>query len=179
MDYRNSTAVELRAMFEKLRSSGQDRQALINDLAKVAVFHSLKDGQITPARSLHGALGRTDAAKEVVDYLQKYGNLGWGVLDKASKAKGVIFRNKQNIEYTEANKEKNLDIANKIYESLPDVWEVFISEPRELQDFDFDKALKRLAQEMRKRYTAGKQVLFANPEEEKIAKEILEAVPAA
>lgn len=177
MDYRATTQSDLKKLCDKLGKAGQARQTLINDLAKVAIFHSLKDGQITPARALHGALGRTDAAKEVVNYLQKYGNIGWGTLEKGGSAKGIVFKNKHKIEYNEANKDKNLANANAVYESLPDVWEVFSSEPKELMDFDFDRAIKRIAHEMRRRYTAGKQVIFANDTEKKIADEILEAVP--
>lgn len=177
-DYRQTSTADLKKLFDKLNKDGKNRQELINDLAKVAVFHSLKDGQITPARSLFGALGRTDAAREVVNYLQKYGNIGWGTVEKDSKAKGIVFKNKHNFEYNETNRAANLEKANAMYESLPDVWEVFMSEPKELMDFDFDKAIKRIAHEMRKRYEGGKKVIFATKEEEKIAKEILDAVPA-
>lgn len=177
MDYRQSSLADLKKVFTKLTTAGQERQEMLNDLAKVAIWHSIKDGQITPARSLHGALGRTDAAREVVNFLQKHGNIGWGTVDKASQAKGIIFKNKLDIKYTEENKAANLDYANSVYEALPDVWQQFSNEPRELMDFDFDRAIKRLAGEMRRRIEAGKKIIYADKNEEKIAKEILEAVP--
>lgn len=168
MDMRTLSGKELDSKFASLKKTGQARQELINDLVKVAVYHSVKDGQITPAQKLIGALGRTDAAKEVSHYLQKFGNLGWGTLEKGGKAKGIVFKNKHDRKYTAELTVENLAYANEVFDSLPDLWDAFPNEAVELKDYVLAVAFKRILAEARKRSEAGKKVIAENDEEAKI-----------
>lgn len=166
-DYRKSPMGEVYTLIQtRIKRDGEERQQLINDLAKVAVFHSIKDGQVTPAQKLMGALGRTDAAEQVGKYLQKFGNIGFGKL-KDGTGKGFKFVKRQDL---------SLELANSVYEQLPDIWDVFPNEPKELADYDFHKMIVRVANEMRARREAGKLIKCANDEEAEISKLILQVV---
>jgi len=170
MDMRSKSLAEINTIIaQKVRVVGQEREEAINDLAKIAIWHSLKDGQVTPAIKLYGALNRADNKQGIVSFLSKYGNIGFGKL-KGQEGKGI-----KHIKHNE----HSIDFANQVYESLPDFWLEFAAAEPVIKDYDIHAAFARIAAEVRTRLAAGKQALTKTDDEKAMLEQLLAMYPKA
>lgn len=177
-DLRNLSVSALVSSINRKLGETSVRESDLNDFAKIAVYHSLKDGQITPAVILHGKLKRTDNREGILNYLQKYGNLGMKK-DKDSKALVLRFVNKNDCKYSNAEEQaQSLAFANDTYETLPEIWEAFPSVEKELKDYNFHARLAAMVKTMRETVAGGKQVVTSNDEEAALYNSILAMFPA-
>jgi len=161
LDYRNLKTSDLE---NEIRAYGQKevlREELLDSLLAVAVWHSVKDGQITPAVNLLGvSRGNKD---RVCLYLTKFGNLSY------SKEKGLKFSKEK------SKAQFGIDKANEVFESLPSLEEAFPSKPKEYKDIPFASQIKAILNKAQTLSEHGKKFVFSN-DEEKALFEMLQAL---
>lgn len=174
---------------QQVKRIGKEREEAINDLAKIAIWHSIKDGQITPASKLYGALCRGDNKQGIVAFMAEHGNIGFGKM-KGEKVKGIIHIKHQHnmadkiehadkVEQVKLQQAAQLVIANQVYENLPDFWEDHAAPDPIIKDYDVHAAFARLASEVRNRIEAGKQALTKTDKEKELLDNILLLFPKA
>lgn len=190
MDMRSKSMAEITTLIaQNVKASGAVREEAINDLAKIAIWHSIKDGQITPAAKLYGALCRGDNKQGIVAFMAEHGNIGFGKL-KGEKAKGIIYsKHQQNMADKVEHEDKveqvrlqalaQLALANQVYENLPDFWVEHGAKEPVIKDYDIHAAFARIASEVRLRREAGKQALTKSDAEKAVLDKILVMFPKA
>lgn len=190
MDMRNKSMAEINTIInQQVKRIGKEREEAINDLAKIAIWHSIKDGQITPASKLYGALCRGDNKQGIVAFMAEHGNIGFGKM-KGEKVKGIIHIKHQHnmadkiehadkVEQVKLQQAAQLVIANQVYENLPDFWEDHAAPDPIIKDYDVHAAFARLASEVRNRIEAGKQALTKTDKEKELLDNILLLFPKA
>lgn len=189
MDMREKTMKELNTLITQVGKKGKEREEVINDLAKIAIWHSIKDGQITPAAKLYGALCRGDNKQGIVAFMAEHGNIAFGKL-KGEKVKGIIYiKHPHNmaekvecddkVEQIKQQSLAQLALANNVYENLPDFWEEHAAPEPIIKDYDVHAAFVRLSKEVRARIEAGKQALTKDDKEKKLLDNILLLFPKA
>lgn len=65
-----------------IKKNGNKLQDSIQDALDFCVFHSVKDGQITPANQLISVLPKVVRKAEIIDYLGQFGNFGFDHKEK-------------------------------------------------------------------------------------------------
>lgn len=151
IDYRKQSMEEINNIIATFRKQEQTREQMLNGLLRVAVWHSIKDGQITPAINL---LGSIKGQKEQVSlYLTKFGNMTW------TKKNGLVYNKaKGKIQF-------GLEKANEVFEELPSLEEAFPSKEKNYKDMPFMASIKHLLKRAEEVKAAGKSVVFATDEE--------------
>jgi len=174
MDMRSKSLAEINTLImQQVKNVGAAREEAINDLAKIAIWHSIKDGQVTPAMKLYGALCRGDNKQGIVAYMAKHGNIGFGTI-KGTKVKGIkhVLHHAAGL-----NVADSLAFANQVYENLPDFWVEHAAPEPVVKDYDVHAAFMRLASEVRARMEAGKQALTKSDDEKALLDNILVMFP--
>jgi hypothetical protein len=151
LDYRNIPLSDVVSTIRSFGKSSKLHDEVINGLLAVAVFHSIKDGQVTPARELLAACSKS-LKEDVSKYLTKYGNIRY------TNDKGLV-----------ANKERNrerfgLDAANAAFLELPELAEAFPSAPKQYRDMDIVASFKSLIHRAKEVQAAGKSVIAPDDE---------------
>lgn len=190
MDMRSKSMAEITTLIaQNVKNAGKDREEAINDLAKIAIWHSIKDGQITPASKLYGALCRGDNKRGIFSFMEKHGNISFGKM-KGEKTKGIIHIKRQcnmadkmehedKVEQVKLQQAAQLAVANAIYENLPDFWVEHAAAEAVVKDYDIHAAFARIANEVRLRLEAGKQALTKSDDEKALLDNILVLFPKA
>jgi len=154
MDYRKSNVAALVTSIKKFGATDVKREELLNDLLKVAVWHTIKDGQITPASTLL-AMVRGDKER-VAQYLTKFGNL------TLSKEKGLAYsKAKGKVQY---GPEK----ADEVFENLPTLEEAFPQHPKQYKDIPFANQIKAILNKAKLLQEHGHKFVFSNEDEQKL-----------
>ena len=154
IDYRTQTVGSINEVIASFRKSENLRSEVLDGLLRVAVWHSIKDGQTTPAVNL---LASIKGQKEQVSlYLTKFGNLQWTKKDglKYCKAKGKV--------------QFGLEKANEVFESLPTLEEAFPSKEKQYRDMPFMASIKHILKRAEEVRAAGKTVVFSSDEEKEL-----------
>jgi len=122
---------KFQANVARIKRSGQVLDDMIHDAAVFAVYHSVKDGQVTPAIQLVAAMPKSSRRANLISWLAMYGNLTFN-------AKKGIFYTKQ-FEHSVENAQEQADIADET-----PFWEEFADAAVSLKPLDFAQKLKAL-----------------------------------
>lgn len=151
LDYRNKSASEIQGLIVNFSAIEASREEILDGLLSVAVWHSIKDGQITPAM---GLLAATRGNKDrVCMYLTKFGNLSY------SKQKGLSHSKSKH------KGQNGLEKANEVFDNLPSLEDAFPSVPKEYRDIPFASQIKAILNKAAKLQENGKKFIFASDEE--------------
>ena len=154
MDYRKSNVAALITSIKKFGKAEEDREEVLNGLLKVAVWHTIKDGQIPPAGTLL-AVARGDKER-VAQYLTKFGNL------TLSKEKGLAYsKAKGKVQY---GPEK----ADEVFENLPTLEEAFPQHPKQYKDVPFLNTIRAILNRAKTLQEHDHKFVFSNEDEQKL-----------
>ena len=125
------TISQFKSNITSIKEKGRDLDNLIHESAVFAVYHSIKDGQVTPAIQLVAAMPKSSRRNNLISWLALYGNVSY------NGKKGVFYV--KQFEHDEA-------VATEQAESASDnpFWAEFNDAPVELKPLDFAQKLKAL-----------------------------------
>lgn len=95
----------------------------MHELACMAIYHSIKDGQITPANTLISKIGKGSRKNDLISWIQSWGNLTFDSKEK-------VFKHKVRHNQDESNATL---VMNKAFDEP--FWTV-IEEPKVVKDVD-------------------------------------------
>jgi hypothetical protein len=155
IDYRTLKHSELAETIKSYGRSISLADDVLDGLLAVAVFHSIKDGQVTPAVNLLANCSR-NMKGTVTQYLTKFGNVKW------TKEKGLQYdRRKTEVQF-------GLEKANEVFESLPTLDEAFPNPEKQYRDIPFIQQLKRMVNKAKEIEAHGKHLIIAGDEEKEL-----------
>ena len=166
IDYRSIKQADLTNDIKGFKKSSTLYNDVLNGYLAVCVYHSIKDGQITPAITLIDSC-LPSLKGEVIEYLTRYGFMSW------SDKKGLQYSREAGNALVKEAKAAGFDDdsgikafrkmrADEIFEALPELSEV-PSKPKQYKDLPLLKALKDLLRKVDEVKAAGKSV-FADDE---------------
>lgn len=152
LDYRAQSVSSVNEIISKLGKSEELRELILDGLVSIAVWHSIKDGQTTPAKFLVAAV-RGKAKEQVVSYLTKFGNMKYTIKTglEYCKAKGKV--------------QYGIDKANEVFETLPTLEEAFPAKPKQYKDIPFMTVIKGMLNRAAELQEHGKAMTLASDEE--------------
>lgn len=161
---------QFKSAVNTIQKTGEKIDGLIHQAACFAVFHSIKDGQISPAVSLVAAMPKSGRRSNLISWLCLYGNLTYvaGVL-KACSHHGA--KHKQGTPEREIIAFAQHDSA----EANP-FWEEFSDAVVVLKPFDFDAALIKLLHQA-KIVQAGQSEKYSGLEQSKFLQQARDFIP--
>lgn len=162
MEILNKT--QFKAKCDSLRTAQQKQDELIHLLACNAIYHSIKDGQITPANQLINSMGRSSRKNDVITYLCHFGNLAWNDKDKTIKHK----------KRHEQNETAALLILDEC-ESQP-FWTI-VKEQKVKTEWDMAAALANLVRAYRQHHAKG-HTIKVSAEDQKLLDNLVARYPA-
>ena len=155
IDYRNLSNSELSNTIQSFSRTESLADDVRDGLLAVAVFHSIKDGQVTPARDMLAGCSKS-LKDRVSKYLTKFGNI------KYSKEKGLGYdKRKTAVQF-------GIEKANEVFESLPTLAEAFPSEPTQYRDIPLIAELKRIVKKARELEQHSHRMITASDEEKQV-----------
>jgi hypothetical protein len=125
------TISQFKSNITAIKEKGRDLDNLIHESAVFAVFHSIKDGQITPAIQLVAAMPKSSRRANLISWLALYGNISY------NGKKGVFYV--KQFEHDEAIATEQADNAAE-----NPFWKEFNDAPVDLKPLDFALKLKML-----------------------------------
>ena len=138
---------ELNKSIDTLSSLSSQVDSLTHEIACSCVYHSIKDGQITPARDLLKAMGRSSRRNDLITWLTKFGNFTY------TNGKGQeLGKLEHKLRYSQS--EENAQATFKVISSEP-FWKV-VTERKPLEEFDLKKALASIVGKVTKYQTDEK-----------------------
>ena len=152
IDYRTLSAASLSDTISSYGRSIRLADDVLDGLLAVAVWHSVKDGQITPAVKLLAESSR-NMKGPVSQYLTKFGNL------KYSKEKGLQFNK------AKSASQFGIDAANALFETLPTLEEAFPSPAKQYKDMPLIAGLKHLVKKAQELEAHGHRLVASSDEE--------------
>lgn len=128
-------AKQFKSAVNTIKKTGAKLDDLIHNAACFAVFHSIKDGQITPAQDLISAMPNSGRRSNLISWLCLYGNLSW----VQGKLKSVAHHGNK---FKPGTSEREI-VAFEQYEIALDnpFWFEFEDAPIQQKPFDFDAKL--------------------------------------
>lgn len=115
-----------------LKKTEEKKDALLNELVRNALYHSVLNNQKTPAVNLINALGKATRRKDIINYMTKYGNMVWSEGEE-NKEKGLQAKLKTDTDIKECWKDEEKSWA--YVEGLPNFWD---DQPEADPNYDFD-----------------------------------------
>lgn len=82
MSFTLLTTKQYASYLNTLAKNQRQADELIHSLACNAIFHSVKDGQVTPANQLLSKLGRSSRKNDLISWIVRYGNFKWNATEK-------------------------------------------------------------------------------------------------
>jgi hypothetical protein len=82
MSFTLYTSKQYAASLNTLAKNQKQADELIHQLACNAIYHSVKDGQVTPANQLLAKLGRSSRKNDLISWIIRYGNFKWNATEK-------------------------------------------------------------------------------------------------
>lgn len=163
LDYRTQSVTSVNEIISTLGKSEALREQILDGLVAIAVWHSIKDGQVTPAKFLITAV-RGKAKEQVVSYLTKFGNMKYTAKSglEYCKAKGKV--------------QYGLEKANEVFDSLLSLEDAFPSKPKQYKDVPFMTAIKGLLNRAAELQEHGKSLVLANDEEKALFEQMQKLV---
>lgn len=151
IDYRSLSSSDLTQTIRSFKNTSKLYNEVLNGLLAVAVYHSIKDGQVTPANNLLDAC--VPSVKDRVSlYLTKYGNIRY------TEKQGFISDKRKNQE------RYGKEAADTVFLSLPDLDEAFPAKPRQYRDMDILAWMKAGIERAREVQSEGKAVIACDDE---------------
>jgi hypothetical protein len=76
------TSKQYTSSLNTLAKNQKQADELIHQLSCNAIYHSVKDGQVTPANQLLAKLGRSARKNDLISWIIRYGNFKWNSTEK-------------------------------------------------------------------------------------------------
>ncbi len=76
------TTKQFNGQLNKLANLQKTSDSIIHSLACNAIYHSIKDGQVTPANQLIAKLGKSSRKNDLISWLVSYGNFKYDATKK-------------------------------------------------------------------------------------------------
>lgn len=151
-DIRNVPVGNLIKKITGMSKAEANRQQVLSELAKAAVWHSLWTGQVTPAIALVGAVRGKDK-ESIVLYLTKFGNI------KYSEKGGIKHTMKH---------EQSREAADVWFEDAPTLEDEFPATPKQYRDMSMQAVIKHILARAEEVQKHGKSIIFSSDEEKQL-----------
>jgi len=156
IDFRSVSVSSIVTDIRGFKKPGESYTALLNAYLHIAVWHSIKDGQYTPALNLLPSV--MPQLKESVSlYLTKYGflRLEKGAIEYNATKGNELIREAKAAVGSDNIQAFRLMRANEVFESLPSLDEAFPKKAKQYKDIPLVDAYKALVARIKETESEG------------------------